>query len=39
VIYEVIFDKTTKEYYILAEKLIKKYYKNKNDYVSIFNLK
>ncbi len=37
--YIIIFDKETKEYYILAEKLVKKYYKNSNDYAFIYRLK
>ena len=34
-----IFDKKSKEYYILARDLIKKYYKNPEDWVEIFSVK
>ncbi|HKL43931.1 MAG TPA: class I tRNA ligase family protein, partial [Candidatus Absconditabacterales bacterium] len=33
--YVMVFDKASKEYYILAENLLKKYYKEKSDYILI----
>lgn len=33
--YMMVFDKSSKEYYILAENLIKQYYKERNEYVLI----
>ncbi len=33
--YVMVFDKNSKEYYILAENLLKKYYKEKSDYILI----
>jgi hypothetical protein len=33
--YCMVFDKSTKEYYILAEALVKQYYKNPDEYILI----
>jgi isoleucyl-tRNA synthetase len=32
-----VFDKTGKEYYIIAEALLKKYYKEESDYILVNN--
>jgi isoleucyl-tRNA synthetase len=37
--YVQIFDNQTQEYFILAEKLLHKYYKNKSDYILIYKCK
>lgn len=37
--YSILYDKEKKEYYILWKALVKKYYKNENDYVHIWDIK
>jgi isoleucyl-tRNA synthetase len=37
--YVLIFDTKTKEYYILAKDLLKRYYKNPEEYIEIYTVK
>ena len=38
VVYSIVFDKNEKEYYVMAESLLSKYYKDKEDYIFICRL-
>jgi len=39
IVYAVVFDKTEKEYYILAKSLLSNYYKNEDDYILTYQIK
>jgi len=39
IVYAVVFDKSEKEYFVLAQSLLEKYYKDSEDYILTYQIK